>query len=68
VKEVLPEGVLADVVIVSVEVLLLSEGTNETGLGENDADTPLGSDVVMFRVAVKLPEEPPPDPLLTVIV
>ena len=68
VKLVLPEGVAAVVVIVSVVVFEVSLEVNETGFGEKDAVAPVGRAVVTLMVAVKLPLLPGPLPLLTVTV
>jgi hypothetical protein len=68
VKSVGSAGVLEVVVIVSVAVLLLSVCVNSTGFGLNDADAPAGNGVMILRSAVNTPEDPGPDPRVTVMV
>ena len=68
VNELEPPGVAAVVAIVNVAVFVLSLEVKETEFGEKDAVAPVGKTVVRERVAVKLPELPPPLPRLTVIV
>src|SRR5712691_11100062 len=67
-KVVVPAGVALVVLTVSVDIFELSAGANETGFGENKAVAPAGSDVVMLRVTVKAPVEPPPLPRFAVTV
>ena len=69
VKDVVPAGVEPKVVeIVSVDVLEFSADASETGFTLKEALAPAGNGVVMLRVAVKFPLEPPPLPRNTVIV
>ena len=67
-KAVEPPGVPALVVIVSVAVLEVWAGVNETGFGLNEAVAPLGSALITLRVAVNAPALPAPLPRLTVTV
>ena len=69
VNDVVPAGVVPEVVeIVSVDVLELSADVNVTGFALKEALAPAGNAVVMLRVALKFPLEPPPVPRNTVIV
>jgi hypothetical protein len=68
VRGVFPAGVAAVVVMVRVDVFELSAGANDTTFGLKVAAAPVGRVVVIERLAVKLPDEPPPEPRETVIV
>ena len=55
--------------IVKVEVLLVSPGAKETGFGLNVGVAPAGRlELMMLSEAVKAPDDPPPEPRVTVTV